>query len=71
MGIASGAFIGPSATRAMSEVQVANLPHTQGLVGELQHGSVSAELVLLLLLAGAALAIRWWIARRSHAMPRS
>jgi hypothetical protein len=69
MGIGSGAFIGPSATRAMTEADAASLPNTQGVFVELKEGSASAVLVLLFLIIGAAFLLRRLCSNRSGRSP--
>ncbi len=68
MGIASGAFIGPSPHRQMASAQSAELPHTQGLVGELRQGVPSAYMTIALLFALVAVA---WGLHRSGRRRRS
>ena len=69
MGIGSGAFIAPSATRAMTEAEAASLPNTQGFLVELKHGSASGVLVLLCLIVAAAFVLSRLASKTRHGSP--
>jgi hypothetical protein len=61
MGIASGAFIGPSPTRASTAVGPV---HSKGMLGELQDGSVVAFAVVAIAIALGVIAVRRRASRR-------